>query len=94
VVRAPGYDLSAGVVEDDHSVDAWSIPMEAGEVANPRIMGNGKGCPPLIDDGLPAVVLGGNRPATPGAGEDGDLPKDGSELLTNLEGIWSMPRIC
>jgi hypothetical protein len=27
-------------------------------------MGNGKGCPPLINDGLPVIVLGGHPPAT------------------------------
>jgi hypothetical protein len=48
---------------------------------------------PLIDDGLPVIELGGHHLATLGVGEDGELPRDRTKLSTNLDEIWSMPKI-
>jgi hypothetical protein len=45
MVWAPSHDLSAGVVEEDHSVEARSFLAEGEEVANPQVLGNGKGSP-------------------------------------------------
>jgi hypothetical protein len=73
VVQAPGHDLNAGVVEDDHSIHGRSFLVEVEEVAKPQFMCNGKGCSPIIDNDHPAIEIGGHPPATPGVGEDCDL---------------------
>jgi hypothetical protein len=84
VVREHGHDLSASVVEDGHYVDARGFLVEGEEVANPKVMGNGKGCPPLIDD-LPITLELGSHPLlSPSVCEDGDLPIDGSEPFDEL----------
>jgi hypothetical protein len=72
------------VVEDDHSVDARGFLVKDKEVANPQVMGNDKGFPPLIDDRPIALELGRHPRVAPNVGEDYDLPRDGSEPFDEL----------
>jgi hypothetical protein len=56
-------------------------------------MGNGKGCPPLIDDGLPPWYLVVTIQLHPVLVRMVIFQGMGPKLSMNLEGIWSMPKV-
>jgi hypothetical protein len=49
MVTAPGHHLTAGVVEDDHTVLEGEHPLEDEALAYLQLMSDGEGRPPMVD---------------------------------------------
>ena len=84
MVRAPAHHLSAGVVEDDHTVLQGGHPTEGDELAYLELMGDGEGRPSLVDECVIAFSPRSHPPAAASVCADDDVRRDGSEPLDEL----------
>ena len=81
MVQAPADHLSAGVVEDDHSVLQGGHPSEGDELAYLVLMGDDEGRPSLVDERVIAFSPRSHPPVASGVGGDDDVGRDFSEPL-------------
>ena len=81
MVRAPSHHLSAGVVEDDHTVLQGVHPSEGDEVTYLELMGDGEGRPSLVDECVIVFSPRSHPPVASGVGGDDDVGRYFSEPL-------------
>jgi hypothetical protein len=81
MVRAPGHHLSAGVVNDDHTVLSSGHHPKGAELAYLQLMGDGEGFLPLVDECFGTVFLRSHPPAATSVVADDDVRTDGSKSL-------------
>jgi hypothetical protein len=73
MVRVPGHHLSAGVVEDDHTVLERGHLLQCEELAYLELMGDGEGSPPLVDECVVAFFPRSHPPAAANVAADDDV---------------------
>lgn len=81
MVRASAHHLSAGVVEDDHTILEGGHLLEGEELAYLELMGDGEGRPPLVDECIIAFSPRSHPPIASGVGGDDDVGRNFSEPL-------------
>ena len=77
--RAPAHHLSAGVVEDDHTVLESRHLLEGEELAYLELMGDGEGRPSLVDECFISCSPRSHPPVAASVGLHDDVRRDFSE---------------
>jgi hypothetical protein len=81
MVGAPAHHLSAGVVEDDHTVLEGGHLLEGEELAYLLLMGDGEDRPPLFDECVIAFSPCSHPLVASSVGGDDDVGRNFSEPL-------------
>ena len=81
MVLAPAHHLSAGVVEDDHTVLEGGHLLEGEELAYLELMDDDEGRPPMVDECVIAFSPRSHPPVASSVGGDNDVGRNFPEPL-------------
>jgi hypothetical protein len=90
MVRATGHHLRAGVVKDDHTEDVSGLLVEREELTYLELMGDGEGCPPLVDECIVDDFPGSHPPVATSVAADNDVGRDGTEPVDEFGRDWDL----
>jgi hypothetical protein len=72
--------------------DTNGLLLEGDDLAYLELIGDGEGCPPLVDECIVAEFSGSHPSAATSVDADDDVGRDGTELVDVFGRDWELPK--